>query len=87
MRDEFLISVSKFVKHMQRTLQQLEGEIRLNIPDIPLEGSILEISQNVDIVEQIEQASGKWQQQISTAIEQQLHKKPQVAIIKLKIKC
>ena len=26
MRDEFLMSLSKFVKHIQRTMQQLEGK-------------------------------------------------------------
>lgn len=78
MRDEFLINVSKFVKHMQRTMQQLEGEIRLDIPDIALEGTLVELSRNNDIFEQIEIATGNWQQQISSAIEQQLNKKPQV---------
>uniref|UniRef100_H2ZL68 Dynein heavy chain tail domain-containing protein n=1 Tax=Ciona savignyi TaxID=51511 RepID=H2ZL68_CIOSA len=77
MRDEFLMSLSKFVKHIQRTSQQLEGEIRLDIPNLNLEGDMIELTRRPGLMEDIETACGNWQQQISAAIEQQLKKKPQ----------
>nr|XP_026696380.1 dynein heavy chain 10, axonemal isoform X1 [Ciona intestinalis]XP_026696381.1 dynein heavy chain 10, axonemal isoform X2 [Ciona intestinalis] len=77
MRDEFLMSLSKFVKHIQRTSQQLEGEIRLDIPNLNLDGDMIELARRPGLMEDIENACGNWQQQISAAIEQQLKKKPQ----------
>nr|XP_039267660.1 dynein heavy chain 10, axonemal-like [Styela clava] len=77
LRDEFLINLSKFVKSIQRTIQQIEGEIRLDVPDLPLDGEVSELAKNKELIDQIKLASGNWQQQISTAIEQQLKKKPQ----------
>ncbi|XP_076804944.1 dynein axonemal heavy chain 10-like [Clavelina lepadiformis] len=77
MRDEFLMNLSKFVKHIQRTMQQLEGEIRLDIPDICLDGDIIDLARKPGLMDEIEIACGNWQQQISTAIEQQLKMKPQ----------
>jgi len=55
------------------------GEIRLDIPNINLEGEIFDLAQDSELVDQIETACGNWQLQISTAIEQQLKKQPHVS--------
>lgn len=54
------------------------GEIRLDIPDLNLDGEVAELAKNKELVDRIKQVSGNWQQQIATAIDQQLKKKPQV---------
>lgn len=36
LRDEFLITMQKFVNHIDLTIRQIEGEVRLEIPDIEL---------------------------------------------------
>uniref|UniRef100_H2ZL67 Dynein heavy chain tail domain-containing protein n=1 Tax=Ciona savignyi TaxID=51511 RepID=H2ZL67_CIOSA len=53
------------------------GEIRLDIPNLNLEGDMIELTRRPGLMEDIETACGNWQQQISAAIEQQLKKKPQ----------
>lgn len=40
LRDEFLINMKKFAHSIRRTIQQIEGEVRLEIPDITLPGKI-----------------------------------------------
>lgn len=35
LRDDFIISMNKFLSTMQRTIVQLEGEVRLQVPDLP----------------------------------------------------
>lgn len=44
LRDEFLINMQKFASSINRTIQQIEGEVRLDIPEE------LEISDNVEEV-------------------------------------
>jgi len=56
----------------------ISGEIKLDIPDLALDGDIIELSMQPELMDQIEEACGNWQQQIASAIELQLKKKPQV---------
>ena len=34
--EEFLVNLRKFASHMRRTIQQVEGDVKLKLPDIPL---------------------------------------------------
>ena len=36
LRDEFLITMQKFVNHIDLTIRQIEGEVRLEIPEVEL---------------------------------------------------
>ncbi|XP_063051673.1 dynein axonemal heavy chain 10 [Engraulis encrasicolus] len=76
-RDELLNSTQKFLGHIDRTLQQLEGEIKLHIPEFGLEASVEILLANREIVEKLEQCVMNWQTQITIVIEEQQRKKPQ----------
>ncbi|XP_051514176.1 dynein axonemal heavy chain 10 [Myxocyprinus asiaticus] len=76
-RDELLNSTHKFLGVIDKTLQQLEGEIKLHIPEIDLEGEVEVLLSNQVMVEKLEQCVMNWQTQITVVIEEQKRKKPQ----------
>ncbi|XP_019604311.2 dynein axonemal heavy chain 10 [Rhinolophus sinicus] len=76
-RDEFLMNIQKFASNIQRTVQQLEGEIKLEMPSISVEGEVSVLAANPETVEILEQCVINWLHQISTAVEGQLKKTPQ----------
>ncbi|XP_045152663.1 dynein axonemal heavy chain 10 [Echinops telfairi] len=76
-RDEFLMNIQKFINNIQRTMQQLEGEIKLEMPSISLEGDVTELAADHEIVDVLEQCVINWLNQISSAVEEQLRKSPQ----------
>uniref|UniRef100_A0A9L0IQP0 Dynein axonemal heavy chain 10 n=1 Tax=Equus asinus TaxID=9793 RepID=A0A9L0IQP0_EQUAS len=76
-RDEFLMNIQKFANSIQRTMQQLEGEIKLEMPSINVEGEVSELAADPETVEILEQCVINWLNQISAAVEGQLKKTPQ----------
>ncbi|KAH0502213.1 Dynein heavy chain 10, axonemal [Microtus ochrogaster] len=76
-RDEFLMNLQKFANNIQRTMQQLEGEIKLEMPSISVEGEVSELVASAEMVESLEQCVINWLSQISSALESQLKKTPQ----------
>ncbi|XP_043925694.1 dynein axonemal heavy chain 10 [Protopterus annectens] len=76
-RDEFLMNMQKFLDHIQATIQQIEGEIKLEMPDVNLELDTNQLASDSAVVETLEQCIMNWQSQISSAIEEQLKKIPQ----------
>ncbi|KAM5237710.1 dynein axonemal heavy chain 10 [Ctenodactylus gundi] len=76
-RDEFLMNMQKFASSIQRTMQQLEGEIKLEMPSISVEGEVADLAADPDTVEALEQCVINWLNQISAAVEGQLKKAPQ----------
>ncbi|XP_052023863.1 dynein axonemal heavy chain 10 [Apodemus sylvaticus] len=76
-RDEFLMNLQKFANNIQRTMQQLEGEIKLEMPSISLEGEVAELVADPELVETLEQCVINWLGQISYALDSQMKKKPQ----------
>nr|XP_036870140.1 dynein heavy chain 10, axonemal [Manis javanica] len=76
-RDEFLMNVQKFANCIRRTMQQLEGEIKLEMPSISVEGEVSDLAADRETIEILEQCVINWLNQISTAIEGQLKKTPQ----------
>uniref|UniRef100_H0WZ39 Dynein heavy chain tail domain-containing protein n=1 Tax=Otolemur garnettii TaxID=30611 RepID=H0WZ39_OTOGA len=76
-RDEFLMSIQKFVNGIQRTMQQLEGEIKLEMPTISVEGEVSDLAADPEALEILEQCVINWLNQISAAVEEQLKKTPQ----------
>ncbi|XP_046496348.1 dynein axonemal heavy chain 10 isoform X7 [Equus quagga] len=76
-RDEFLMNIQKFANSIQRTMQQLEGEIKLEMPSITVEGEVSELAADPETVEILEQCVINWLNQISAAVEGQLKKTPQ----------
>ncbi|XP_071826175.1 dynein axonemal heavy chain 10-like isoform X2 [Apostichopus japonicus] len=77
LRDEFLINMQKFVSHISRTIQHIEGEVRLEVPDLDTDGDENELAGNEELVHDIEEACLQWTRQISSALEFQLKKTPQ----------
>uniref|UniRef100_A0A8C6BPZ6 Dynein axonemal heavy chain 10 n=1 Tax=Monodon monoceros TaxID=40151 RepID=A0A8C6BPZ6_MONMO len=76
-RDEFLMNIQKFASNIQRTMQQLEGEIKLEMPSISVEGEVSDLAADPETVEILEQCVINWLNQISVALEDQIKKTPQ----------
>ncbi|XP_033627732.1 dynein heavy chain 10, axonemal-like [Asterias rubens] len=77
LRDEFLINMQKFATHIGRTIQQIEGEVRLDIPQMNLDGDVAELAKDDNLIHKIEAACLEWTKQIASALEIQLKKTPQ----------
>ncbi|KAG9351776.1 hypothetical protein JZ751_023027 [Albula glossodonta] len=76
-RDEMLNSTYKFLAHVDWTLQQLEGEIKLHIPDLDLEPEPSVLLSMPEVVEKLDQCVMNWQTQITVVIEELQKKQPQ----------
>uniref|UniRef100_H3BAL0 Dynein axonemal heavy chain 10 n=1 Tax=Latimeria chalumnae TaxID=7897 RepID=H3BAL0_LATCH len=76
-RDEFLMNMQKFLCHVHRTVLQIEGEIKLEMPTVSLDLDVNQLASDLAVVSELEDCIVKWQTQISIAIEEQLKKKPQ----------
>ncbi|CAL8247788.1 unnamed protein product [Merluccius merluccius] len=76
-RDELLNSTHKFLGHINRTLQQLDGRIKLHIPEMDLDEEVDVLVSSPEVVDMLEQCVMNWHTQITIIIEEQLKKKPQ----------
>ncbi|XP_054851851.1 dynein axonemal heavy chain 10 [Eublepharis macularius] len=77
LRNEFLMNMQKFLNHIQRTIQQIEGEIKLEMPTLLLDGDENELAADRETVEVLEQLATNWLLVISSADEELLRKAPQ----------
>ena len=77
LRDEFIVNMQKFAASAIRTGQQLDGEVRLEMPDILKIENLEEHLHILDIREQISEACLNWYNQISYALELLQKKTPQ----------
>lgn len=77
LRDEFLINMQKFASSINRTIQQIEGEVRLDIPEIEIGDNIEEVLANNDLMQVIRETCGDWAKRIRGALESQMKKIPQ----------
>ncbi|XP_059165934.1 dynein axonemal heavy chain 10-like isoform X2 [Physella acuta] len=69
LRDEFLINMQKFAAAITRTLQQIEGEVRLEVPEMEIPDNIEEALKDEALVEMIHEKCLDWQKQIQFALE------------------
>ena len=77
LRDEFLINMQKFSSSITRTIQQIEGEVRLEVPNLVLSDNIEENLKNEDLMKEIDEVCRNWYKQITNALEAQQRKTPQ----------
>lgn len=71
LRDEFLITMQKFINHVDLTIRQIEGEIKLQIPDVVLPDDPKALEKNEGLLTIIEAAVYGWEAQITEAIDVQ----------------
>ncbi|NXK51468.1 DYH10 protein, partial [Chauna torquata] len=76
MRNELLMNVQKLLS-IQQTVQQTEGEIKLDMPTINLDEEVSVLATVPAVVEALESCAMTWQKLISTALEEQLKRVPQ----------
>lgn len=73
LRDEFLITMQKFVNHIDLTIRQIEGEVRLKMPldsELPPPGADLdEIEKDELLINTLETYVYNWETQITDALE------------------
>ena len=77
LRDEFLISMQKFASSINRTIQQIEGEVRLEVPELELSDNVEEVVANTELMDQIREICSEWTKQVRNALEVQIKKVPQ----------
>ena len=64
LRDEFLINMQKFASSITRTLQQIEGEVRLDVPEVEIPENIDEVLNNQELMDLISERCSDWARQI-----------------------
>ena len=76
LRNEFLITMQKFVNHIDLTIRQIEGEIRLNVPKGDLPSSLSGIEKDEIFINSLETQVYEWETTISDALEAQNRRLP-----------
>jgi dynein heavy chain len=76
LRDEFLITMQKFVNHIGLTIRQIEGEVRLKIPNIELPTDLQEVERDELLINTLETSVYDWETLIADALEAQNKKTP-----------
>lgn len=77
LRDEFIINMQKFAMGIKRTVLQIEGEVRLDIPDLFLSDKLEENLRNEDLRHLVVESCNKWSKLISDALDALQKKTPQ----------
>jgi len=76
--EEFLVGLRKFASHVRRTIQQVEGDVKLRLP--ALSPGVLDLVDkcvaDVDIMKQLEASLESWTSTIVAVVEQMLRKVP-----------
>ncbi|XP_057295129.1 dynein axonemal heavy chain 10-like [Hydractinia symbiolongicarpus] len=78
-RDEFLIQLQKFTLQLSRTIKQIEGDIKLDIPMFAwnLTSNISAQARDQNLVFSLEETIHIWEITIASAVEQVLKRTPQ----------
>ena len=76
LRDEFLITMQKFINHIDLTIRQIEGEVRLKMPEIELPETMEGIEKDEALINRLESVVYEWESQINEAIEAQNRRVP-----------
>ena len=77
MRDEMLINVQKFSSQVQSIIHQVEGEVKLQLPTVPLTEDPAVAAKNPALLLRLEPYMEGWSKAISGAVEETLKKQPQ----------
>ena len=76
LRDEFLINMQKFASSITRTIQQIEGDVRLEVPDLPLSDNIDDNLRNLTLKSQLDTVCRAWFEQVNDAMTATKNKVP-----------
>ena len=76
-RDELLMNVRKFLSQVGHTIRQVEGEVKLDIPDVEIKPAVAEACKENEVVYQLELALENWEKTIVSAVEHQIRRQPQ----------
>jgi len=76
LRDELVTNVEKFASHLEVVIKQVEGEVKLEIPNIVIAEEPAIVAKQPAIVVQLEVAMENWSRVISNTVETILKKTP-----------
>ena len=76
LRDELVTNVEKFASHLEVVIKQVEGEVKLEIPNIVIAEEPAVVAKQPPIVAQLEVAMEGWSRVISNTVETILKKTP-----------
>ncbi len=77
LRDEVLINVQKFTSQVRQAIQQVEGEVKLDIPSVDQTVDPHIAAKDSVLVSQLEANVDNWSRVISNTVDEQLKKSPQ----------
>ena len=78
LRDELLIYTQKFSSQIQQTIQQVLGEVKLDVPELALNtNNPALVAKDPALVAQLEGVVEKWSQVITATLDEQFQKYPQ----------
>ena len=77
LRDEVLINVQKFTSQVRQAIQQIEGEVKLDIPSVDQSVDPQIAAKDGVFVSQLEACVDSWARVISNTVDEQLKKSPQ----------
>ncbi|PRP79545.1 flagellar inner arm dynein 1 heavy chain alpha [Planoprotostelium fungivorum] len=75
LRNEFIGNVQKFATQITHTIQQVNGDIRLNIPNIKIR-DVNQAAEDTQLVARIEDAVEEWNPLIASLTEREINKQP-----------
>ena len=76
LRDELVTNVEKFASHLEVVIKQVEGEVKLEIPNIVIAEEATVVAKQPAVVLQLETAMESWSRVISNTVEAILKKAP-----------
>uniref|UniRef100_A0A1I8GN74 Dynein heavy chain 10, axonemal n=1 Tax=Macrostomum lignano TaxID=282301 RepID=A0A1I8GN74_9PLAT len=75
-RDEFSITIDKFKNTLQKTMQQIQGDVKLEVPELDLVDDDKENLKNKKLMAEIETTVMQWNHLVSEMIERLQKRKP-----------
>ena len=73
---ELLGNMQKFHSQVTQALQQLTGDVTLQVPDLPLDMDTDRAAADVDTVQQLEQYMAEWSQVLASVMQRESQKHP-----------
>lgn len=77
LRDEFIINMQKFASGIKRTIEQIEGEVRLEVPDVVLSDRLEENLNNEELYQVVVDSCLRWLKLVNDALDALQKKTPQ----------
>jgi hypothetical protein len=73
---EFKSNIQKFESQVHHAIQQVKGDVHLNIPDVDITSDISAVADDFDLYQKLELALDEWSKLVASVVEQETSKRP-----------